>query len=97
MAVQGRTRSVSKTLAMAIDLNDAILRRSVRATGGAHLHSCSGCLRTPVPGERVSVFEGGVALCTLCVAALPAGSSEPLRTEMVHVAERRLVVVPHAA
>lgn len=96
MAVQGRTRIVSKTLAMAIDLNDAILRRSVRATGGAHLHSCSKCLRTPVPGERVSVFEGGVALCTLCVTALPAGS-EPLRTEMVHVAERRLVVVPHAA
>lgn len=82
---------------MAIDLNDAILRRSVRTSSGAHVHSCSKCRRTPVPGEVVSVFENGASLCSLCVATLPAGTREPLRREMVHVAERRLVVVPHAA
>lgn len=59
--------------------------------------SCSGCHRTPLPGERVHELAGGRNLCDLCFASLPEEHRLAVRTERVHASERRLAVVPRAA
>ena len=41
--------------------------------------------------------HGGRTLCDLCFASLPEESRVAVRTERVHVSERRLAVVPRAA
>jgi hypothetical protein len=43
------------------------------------------------------VFDTGKALCSLCLARLPEPERAPLRSERVHVADRRLAVIPRAA
>jgi hypothetical protein len=43
------------------------------------------------------VFESETMLCALCLAGLPEAERSPLRSERVHVADRRLAVVPKAA
>jgi hypothetical protein len=58
---------------------------------------CSGCRRSPLAGELLHVFDRGRMLCTLCVARLPEAEREPLRSERVHAAERKLSVMPRAA
>jgi hypothetical protein len=79
-----------------VDLASLILRRSLGALGAGR-DSCSGCRRVPVAGELLHVFESGETLCSLCLAGLPEAERSPLRSERVHVADRRLAVVPKAA
>ena len=76
------------------DLSNFILRKSL----GAQLpgECCSGCRRSPVVGELISVFEGERRLCALCVSALPEPDREPLRRERVHAATRHLAVARSA-
>jgi hypothetical protein len=58
---------------------------------------CAGCRRTPLPGERMHETESGHKLCDLCFAALPKERRLAVRTERVHVSERRLAVARKAA
>jgi hypothetical protein len=81
---------------MARDLASQLLRKSLGAMAGER-PCCSRCRRTPLPGELVHEFERGHLLCTLCVARLPESEREPLRSERVHAAERKLAVMPRAA
>jgi hypothetical protein len=72
----------------------------VRSSIGALLPSsaeCGDCRRTPLAGERMHELEGGRTLCDLCFAGLPDERRVAVRTERVHVGERRLAVVPRAA
>ena len=43
------------------------------------------------------MFESGRKLCSLCLAELPEAERSPLRSERVHVADKRLSVIPRAA
>lgn len=43
------------------------------------------------------MFEAERLLCALCLADLPEAERAPLRSERVHVGERRIAVVPKAA
>jgi hypothetical protein len=79
-----------------VELASLILRRSLGALGH-NQDSCSRCRRTPVAGELVHTFESGTVLCSLCLAGLPESERSPLRSERVHVSDRRLSVVPRAA
>lgn len=79
-----------------MELASLILRRSLGALGTGR-DCCSRCRRTPVAGELVHVFESEKVLCALCLAGLPEAERSPLRSERVHVADRRLPVVPRAA
>lgn len=79
-----------------MELASLILRRSVRRL--AHDRPrCSGCQRIPVAGELIHTFESDEALCSLCLASLPEAERSPLRSERVHVTDRRISVVPKAA
>ena len=72
----------------------------VRSSIGALLPSgseCGDCHRTPLAGERMHELDGGLTLCDLCFAGLPEERRVAVRTERVHVSERRLAVVPRAA
>ena len=72
----------------------------VRSSIGALLPSaaaCGDCRRTPLAGERMHELDGGRTLCDLCFAALPEERRVAVRTERVHVSERRLAVVSRAA
>lgn len=80
----------------AVELASLILRRSLGAIGTGR-DSCSGCRRTPVAGELMHVFDSGSTLCSLCLQGLPEAERSPLRSERVHVGDRRLPVVPKAA
>ena len=79
-----------------VELASLILRRSLRGLGTGR-DSCSGCRRVPVAGELLHVFESGERLCSLCLSALPEPERSPVRSERVHVGDRRLPVVPKAA
>jgi hypothetical protein len=79
-----------------VELASLILRRSLKSVTPDR-ESCSRCHRTPVAGEMLHVFESETLLCSLCVARLPEAERSPLRSERVHVSERRLSVVPRAA
>lgn len=79
-----------------MELASLILRRSLRGLGHDR-SSCSRCHRTPVAGEVMHVFESDTALCSLCLARLPEAERSPVRSERVHVTDRRLAVVPRAA
>lgn len=79
-----------------MELASLILRRSLRAVGNDR-SSCSRCHRTPVAGEVMHLFESDTTLCSLCLARLPEDERSPLRSERVHVTDRRLAVVPRAA
>ena len=43
------------------------------------------------------MFESGEKLCSLCLGEMPEAKRSPLRSERVHVADRRLSVIPRAA
>jgi hypothetical protein len=79
-----------------MELASLILRRSLHALGHDR-SSCARCRRTPVAGEVMHVFESDRALCSLCLARLPETERAPVRSERVHVTDRRLPVVPRAA
>ena len=78
------------------DLASILVRRSIGALppSGA---ACGDCRRTPLAGERMHELDGGRTLCDLCFAGLPEEHRVAVRTERVHVSERRLAVVPPAA
>jgi hypothetical protein len=79
-----------------MELASIILRHSLRALSPDR-SSCARCHRTPVAGEVMHVFESDAALCSLCLASLPEAERSPVRSERVHVSDRRLPVVPKAA
>jgi len=79
-----------------VELASLILRRSLGAVGH-NRDSCSRCHRTPVAGELVHTVESGKVLCSLCLTSLPEAERSTLHSERVHVADRRLAVVPRAA
>jgi hypothetical protein len=78
------------------DLASILVRSSIGtlAPSGAE---CGDCHRTPLAGERVHELDSGRTLCDLCFAELPEERRVAVRTERVHVSERRLAVVPRAA
>jgi hypothetical protein len=79
-----------------MELASLILRRSLGALG-TDRSACSRCHRTPVAGELMHVFESSKVLCSLCLATLPEAERSPVRSERVHVGERRIAAVPRAA
>lgn len=66
------------------DLERELLRKGVGAVR-AGASRCTGCGRTPLPGEYVDVLARGRIVCALC---RPAQVEEPLRTERVLPGER---------
>ncbi|MET0615355.1 MAG: hypothetical protein ABW142_07890 [Thermoleophilaceae bacterium] len=78
------------------DLASIMVRSSIGALPPSAA-SCEDCRRTPLAGERVHELDGGRTLCDLCFAGLPEERRVAVRTERVHVSERRLAVVPRAA
>ena len=78
------------------DLASMLVRSSI-GTLASRAASCGECRRTPLAGECVHEMDGGRTLCELCFAGLPEDHRLAVRTERVHVSERRLAVVPRAA
>jgi hypothetical protein len=78
------------------DLAALLLRRSIGSLGPSR-DCCSECRRTPLIGERLYELDSGRMLCELCFVALPEERRTSVRSERVHVSERRLAVVPKAA
>ena len=65
------------------DLEHELLRKSVRAlTAGRE--RCADCDRTPLVGERVYRYHGGVHVCELC---RPLRREEPLDRALVRSSE----------
>ncbi len=58
---------------------------------------CSGCNRSPLPGELVHELESHRVVCQLCLGRLPESKRATIATERVHVAERPLAIVSPAA
>lgn len=73
-----------------------LIRRSL-GTPAPATGRCADCRRTPLPGERVHELDSGQTVCDLCFAALPDERRLAVRTERVHVSDRRLAVAPKAA
>lgn len=61
------------------DLERALLRKSVAGLSGDRCH-CADCGRTPLVGETVHGYAGGVAVCELC---RPLRREEPASSERV--------------
>lgn len=78
-----------------VDLSSELQIHSLRA--GHPAPACSGCGRRLLPGEILHVYGHDKALCTLCVALLPAEERTPLRSERVRAAAHQVAVVPRAA
>src|SRR3954470_3535543 len=78
------------------DLADILLLNSVGSVRSDR-ESCSGCRRTPLPGERIHRMNDGKVLCPLCFAHVPEGKRADARPEKVHVGSTRLSVGPVAA
>jgi len=62
------------------DLELALLHQALDRLAAVS-ERCSGCHRTPLIGERVYVYEGGVLACELCRSVEP---HPPLLTRVVH-------------
>jgi hypothetical protein len=78
------------------DLASILVRSSIGALP-PNTAACEDCRRTPLAGERMHELDGGRTLCDLCFAGLPEERRVAVRSERVHVSERRLAVVPRAA
>jgi hypothetical protein len=78
------------------ELAAMLIRRSL-GTPAPATSRCADCRRTPLPGERVHELDSGQTVCDLCFAALPDEHRLAVRTERVHVSDRRLAVAPKAA
>ena len=59
-------------------------------------HACADCGRTPLPGERVFVYDAEAVVCALCH---PVRREDPVRTDVVHHTEHERTVrrLPAAA
>jgi hypothetical protein len=91
----GFFRKVEKWFSMP-ELASMLLRSSI-GTLPPSAASCGECRRTPLTGECVHELDSGSTLCDLCFAGLPEERRLAVRTERVHVSERRLAVVRRAA
>ena len=78
------------------ELASIIVRSSIGALPPSTI-ACGDCHRTPLAGERTHELDGGLTLCDLYFAGLPEERRVAVRTERVHVGERRLAVGPRAA
>jgi CRISPR/Cas system-associated protein Cas10 (large subunit of type III CRISPR-Cas system) len=77
------------------DLAAHLLRKGIRSiTVG--LDRCSGCRRSPLPGEVLHVYDQGSRLCALCRAERAPGGAAIVRLERVGIDRQRLTVTPHA-
>jgi hypothetical protein len=65
------------------DLERALLRKSVGALA-AESHRCTDCGRTPLIGETLYRFAGGIPVCELC---RPLRREEPAGRERVRNSE----------
>jgi hypothetical protein len=78
-------------------LERELLRKSIGSSSAGH-RRCADCERSPLPGERVYVYETGRCVCELCRALR---AEEPVRSERVYGSEHghavRLTVRPLAA
>ena len=66
-----------------IDLELQLLRKGVGALTRARPH-CADCGRTPLPGERIHLYEHDTLVCALC---RPRRAKEPDSTQLVHSPE----------
>jgi hypothetical protein len=73
------------------DLERALLRKSVGSLADTR-HRCADCARTPLTGETVYRYPGGVAVCELC---RPLRRGEPATSEPVRHSEFGLAVRIH--
>lgn len=78
------------------DLAALMMHRSIGSLSPSR-DTCGKCRRTPLAGELLHELDSGRLLCDLCFAALPEGRRRAVRSERVHVGERKLAVVPRAA
>ncbi|MEA2154929.1 MAG: hypothetical protein QOE11_1069 [Solirubrobacteraceae bacterium] len=73
------------------DLERALLRKSVGTLGVASSR-CADCGRTPLIGETLHRYDGGVTVCELC---RPLRRSAPAHSEPVRTSEHGLAVRIH--
>ena len=78
------------------DLAALMMHRSIGSLRPSR-DTCGKCRRTPLAGDLLHELDSGRLLCDLCFAALPEGRRRAVRSERVHVGERKLAVVPRAA
>jgi hypothetical protein len=81
---------------MAGELESMLIRKGIDEMSASR-HSCSRCLRTPLPGERLHRFESGRLLCDLCLARLPKDQRSPISSERIRVGARLLRIARPAA
>ena len=76
-----------------------LVRKSLKSFRSAAVlaDQCSGCKRTPLPGEGLHEMDTGRVLCDLCLARVPEPDRHAVRSERVRAGERPLAVVPKAA
>jgi hypothetical protein len=70
------------------DLERALLRKSVGSLAGAS-RRCADCGRTPLIGETLHRYGGGVVVCELC---RPLRRERPEHSEPVRTSEHGLAV-----
>lgn len=75
------------------DLERALLRKSVGSLTDTR-HRCADCGRTPLIGEMLHRYAGGVAVCELC---RPLRGGGPAESELVRHSELGLAVRIHRA
>jgi hypothetical protein len=73
------------------DLERALLRKSVGSLTDTR-NRCADCARTPLTGETLYRYPGGVAVCELC---RPLRRGEPATSERVRHSESGLAVRIH--
>lgn len=73
------------------DLERALLRKSV-GTLADRRDQCADCGRTPLTGESLHRYAGGITVCELCS---PLRRGEPLQSERVRHSEFGLAVRVH--
>lgn len=73
------------------DLERALLRKSVGSLAGQR-DRCADCGRTPLIGETLHRYGGGVTVCELC---RPLRREAPVASELVRHSECGLTVRVH--
>ena len=81
---------------MAREIASLLLRNSIDSLNSDRAQ-CSRCRRTPLTGELLHELESGRQVCSLCLGGAATREGEPVRSERVRAADRKLAVVPKAA